>query len=213
MARGVRLAWRRRADVAAALCFFLLAAWLFPLVMAPRAVDLPAMAPAVVWVSALLSIVMGGMRLFQEDAANGTLEHMLLAPRSTAAVAGVMAVHWMSTCLPLLCALPIVAAFYDLTMVRLNWLAASLLLGTPALCTVTALAAALSLGARSGMLWLTVVSLPLALPVVLFAVQAAQGDAAGGWHQGALLLLGATATASLALGPWSVTQALEVAIE
>ncbi|MBA4109238.1 MAG: heme exporter protein CcmB [Leptothrix sp. (in: Bacteria)] len=214
LARGLRLAWRRRVDGGTALVFFLLIAWLIPLVLAPRPDTLPALAPAAVWVAALLAILSGSLRLFQDDAVNGTLEQMLLAPqRGLSAVAGLLASHWLVALLPLLVALPLVAALYDLRSQQLHWLAASLLLGTPALSTVAALGAALSLGARGGMFLLTLLSMPLALPVVLFGVRAAQGDPAGGWAHGALMLLGASACAAIALGPWSVASALEVAVE
>lgn len=194
--------------------FFLLIAWLFPLVMAPQARALPSLAPAVTWVAALLAILSASAKLFHEDTANGTLEQMLLSPHGgLQAVAGVLASHWLTTVLPLLAALPLIAALYDLQAVQLHWLAASLLLGTPGLCVVVGLAAAMSLGTRGGMFLLTLLGAPLALPIVLFGVRAAQGSPAGGWEQGALMLLGATACAAAALGPWSVRSALEVAIE
>lgn len=210
----MRLAWRRRVDGVVALVFFLLVAWLLPLVLAPEPRALPAMAPAAVWIATLLAIVCGSQRLFHDDARHGALEQMLLAPHGAVmALAGVLAAHWLTTALPLLTALPIVAALYDLSARQLHWLAAALLLGTPGLCVVAALAAALSLGARGGLLLLTLLSVPLALPMVLFGVRASQGDAAGGWAQGAMMLLGATASAAAALGPWVVTRALEVAVE
>lgn len=171
------------------------------------------MAPAVVWVAALLSVMTGGARLFQEDAANGTLEQVLMAPGASAAIAGLMAAHAAVVMLPLLCALPLVAAMYDLSAPQLHWMAASLCLGMPGLCVLSALCAALSLGARNGFFLLTLLMLPLALPLVLFGVQAASGDPSGGWHDGALMLMGAVVLAALAMGPAGVARALEVALE
>lgn len=214
LARGLSLAWRRRVDGVVALLFFFLVAWLLPLVWAPTARELPTLAPAVVWVAALLAMLAGSLRMFQDDAANGALEQMLLAPRGgTLAVAGVLTAHWLTTALPLLAALPLIGVLYGLSMPQWQWLGTSLLLGTPGLCGIVALAAALSLGARSGLMLLTLLTVPLALPVMLFGVRAAQGDAAGGWAQGAVMLLGATALTTIALGPWGVTRALEVALE
>lgn len=214
LARGLSLAWRRRVDGGVALLFFLLVAWLLPLVLAPAAQALPALAPAVVWVAALLAMLAGSLRLFQDDAANGALEQMLLAPGgNTLTVAGVLAAHWLTVALPVLAALPLIGVIYGLSLLQWQWLGASLLLGTPSVCCVAALAAALSLGARGGLMLLTLLSVPLALPVVLFGVRAAQGDAAGGWAQGAVMLLGATTLTAIALGPWGVARALEVALE
>ena len=84
LARGLSLAWRRRVDGVVALLFFLLVAWLLPLVLTPTAQELPALAPAMVWVAALLAMLAGSLRLFQDDAANGALEQMLLAPGGNA---------------------------------------------------------------------------------------------------------------------------------
>ncbi|WP_298015192.1 heme exporter protein CcmB [uncultured Aquabacterium sp.] len=214
LARGLSLAWRRRVDGVVALLFFLLVAWLLPLVLTPTADELPTLAPAIVWVAAVLAMLAGSLRLFQDDAANGALEQMLLAPGGpTLAVAGMLTAHWLTVALPLLAALPLIGVLYGLSLLQWQWLGASLLLGMPALCGVVALAAALSLGARGGLMLLTLLSVPLALPVMLFGVRAAQGDAAGGWAHGALMLLGATALTAFALGPWGVARALEVALE
>ena len=185
-----------------------------PVVLSPRMQDLPALAPAVVWMAALFAIMLTSPRLFQDDAANGSLEQMLMSQAArTATVAAQLLAHWLVLCVPLLCAMPLMAALYALNLEQTQWLMASLLLGTPALSTLSALCAALALGARSGLLLISLLMLPLALPVILFGVQAAQGGITGGWHTAALMLLGATACAAAALGPHAVTLALEVAIE
>ncbi|MCW7537907.1 heme exporter protein CcmB [Aquabacterium sp. A7-Y] len=207
--RGVRLAWRQRIDTAAALAFFLIVAALFPLALMPAPEARPTLAPAAAWVAALLAITLGSLRLFTEDAGNGVLEQVLLGPGSTGmAVAGVLAAHWVAVGLPLLAAAPVLALFYDLSAVQLGWLSASLLLGTPALCVLAALGAALSLGARAGGLLLALLVLPWCVPVLLFGVSAAQGAAGP-----ALLLLAASTTFSLALGPLAVSAALRMGIE
>lgn len=207
------LGWRRRMDALTALAFFLLVVWLVPLVLAPEPPNLPALAPAVVWVAAALSIVISSLRLFADDHANGCLEQMLLAePQPTPVVAGLLTAHGLATLLPLLSAMPLVAAVYGLSAEGLQALALSVLLGVPALSVLAALGAALTLGARGGAILLAVLVLPLSLPVLLFGVRAAQG-AAEPAAAGAVLLLGATALVAVALGPWGVTKALEVVLE
>lgn len=200
-------------DALTSLAFFLLVAWLFPLVLAPEPRALPALAPAVLWVGVVLSIVIGSPRLFSEDHANGCLENLLLAdPQPVPAVAGMLVAHGLCTALPLLLAMPLIAVAYGLSGSELHLLMLSVLLGMPALCVLAALGAALTLGARGGAVLLAVLVLPLSLPVLLFGVRAAQAHGAGPSGTGALMLLSATALLAVAIGPWSVTKALEVMV-
>lgn len=213
LGRGLRLAWRRRVDTGAALAFFLIVAALFPLALMPSPEQRPALAPAVTWIAALLATALGSLRLFSEDAANGVLEQVLLAPGSASlAVAGMLWAHWLGVGLPLIAATPGVALFYDLSVAEWARLAVSLLLGTPALCVLSALGAALSLEARAGGLLLALLVLPWCVPVLLFGVSAAHGPAGPGGTAG-LLMLAAFTTFSLALGPLAVRAALRIAIE
>lgn len=218
LARGLRLAWRRRLDSVAALMFFVLVGSLFPLALSalrPGGMALAALAPAVLWIAALLAVTLGSLRLFADDAANGVLEQVLLGPGGAGgALAGLMLAHWLAVALPLLVATPLVALSFGLPASRLAPLLASLLLGTPVLCLLSALGAALTLGARAGGLLLALLVLPWCVPVLLFGLGAAQGDPlGGGWNAGAFLLLGAMLAAGLALGVPALRAALELGVE
>ncbi|AKJ28316.1 heme exporter protein CcmB [Caldimonas brevitalea] len=205
--RGVRLAWRRRVDSAASLAFFLIVAALFPLALMSEARS--GLAPAATWIAALLATTLGSLRLFTDDAANGVLDQLLLAPGGTGlAVGGLLCAHFVTVGAPLLGASPLVALFYDLSFEQWARLAVSLLLGLPALCVLSALGAALTLGARAGGLLLALLVVPWGVPVLLFGIGAAQGIS-----NGAMLLLAAATLFALALGPWGVGAALRMNAE
>jgi heme exporter protein B len=212
LARGLRLASGRRLDSLVAPGFFMLLAAVFPIALAGLA-PLPAVAPALLWISAFLAVVLSSHRLFADDAAGGVIEQLLTLPSPVGAVGGILAAHWAATTAPLLVVLPLVGLTYGLDAARIVPLALSLLAGTPALCMLCALGAALSTGARGGALLYAIVVIPLAFPVMLFGVGATQGDPTGGWHAGAFALLGAFAIATAALGPFAVHAALRIASE
>lgn len=210
-ARDVRLAARRPVEAVAALGFFLLVTALMPVALAPDAVQRPALAAPVAWVAALLAAALGSARLFSDDAASGMLDQLLLAPGgATFAVAGVLAAHWVTVAVPLLAATPVLALFYDLDARQWAMLAASLTLGTPALCTLAALGAALTLGARTATLLLALLVLPWCVPVLLFGIRAAQPDMAGAWPAGPSLLLAAVSLGCAALVPFAVAASLRL---
>src|SRR5688572_23238371 len=149
--RDLLLALRRKSDVAVALLFFVIVASLFPLGIGAEPNLLRAIAPGVIWVSALLSSMLSLKRLFEADHADGTLEQLALG----AAPLGLMVTvksfaHWLVSGLPLVLIAPLIALQYDLPRPLYGVLALSLLLGTPVLSLIGAIGAALTLGLRGG---------------------------------------------------------------
>ena len=210
--RDLRLALRRRADLAAALSFFVVAATLFPLAAGSDPALLRSIGPAVVWVAALLASTLSLHRLFDDDYTDGTLEHMLLAAAPlTAVVAAKVAAHWLVTALPLVLMAPLMALQFGLAPKVLGALVAGLLLGTPVLSVVGAIGAALTLGVRGGGVLVALLVLPLYAPVLIFGAGAAANDGAA--MQAHLLVLGAALLTALALAPWAVAAALRIALE
>ena len=147
--RDLLVAARRRSDVAVALLFFVIVTSLFPLGIGAEPNLLRAIAPGVIWVSALLSSLLSLRRLFEADHDDGTLEQMLLgaAPLGVVAAAKALA-HWMVTGMPLVVIAPLIALQYDLAPQLFGVLALSLLLGTPVLSLIGAIGAALTLRLR-----------------------------------------------------------------
>src|SRR5882672_6912746 len=207
--RDLLLAWRRRGDVATALLFFVIVASLFPLGIGFEPNLLRAIAPGVIWVAALLSSMLSLVRLFAADHADGTLEQLLLgaAPLGAVAAAKTFA-HWVVSGLPLVLIAPLIALQYDLSPSLYGVLALSLLLGTPILSLIGAIGAALTLGLRGGGVLLSLLVLPLYVPVLIAGAGAVELAAAGMGGQGQLLLLAALLVVAVVFAPWATATAL-----
>jgi heme exporter protein B len=212
--RDLLLAWRRRSDVATALLFFVIVTSLFPLGIGAEPNLLRAIAPGVIWVSALLSSLLSLRRLFEADHDDGTLEQMLLgaAPLGVVAAAKALA-HWLVAGLPLAVIAPLIALQYDLAAQLFGVLALSLLLGTPVLSLIGAIGAALTLGLRGGGVLLSVLVLPLYVPVLIIGAGAVEMAAAGLAPTGQLLLLAALLVVAAAFAPWAIAAALRISLE
>ena len=212
--RDLLLAWRRKSDVAVALLFFVIVTSLFPLGVGAEPNLLRAIAPGVIWVAALLSSMLSLSRLFAADHADGTLEQMLLGAAPLGVVAAAKAAaHWIVSGLPLALIAPLIGLQYDLPAALYPVLALSLLLGTPVLSMIGAIGAALTLGLRGGGILLSLLVLPLYVPVLIFGAGSVEMAAAGMGGQGHLLLLAAMLVGSCAFAPWAIAAALRISIE
>ena len=212
--RDLLLAARRRGDVATALLFFVIVTSLFPLGIGAEPNLLRAVAPGVIWVAALLSSMLSLARLFAADYADGTLEQMLLGAAPLGVVAAAKAAaHWLVAGLPLVLIAPLIALQYDLPAALYGVLALSLLLGTPVLSLVGAIGAALILGLRGGGVLLSLLVLPLYVPILIIGAGAVEMAAAGLAPDGQLLLLGAALVLAAAFAPWAIAAALRISIE
>lgn len=212
--RDLLLAMRRRADVLTACAFFALVASLFPLGLGPEPQLLRTVAPGVIWVSALLASLLTLPRLFAADHADGTLEQMLLSPVPlSVVVAGKVFAHWLVAGLPLTLMSPLLALQYDLSQDTQIVLALSLLAGTPVLSLIGAIGGALTLGLRGGGLLLSLLVLPLYIPVLIIGAGAADWAAAGLDISGHFMLLAALLIVAALSAPWAAGAALRVAVE
>jgi heme exporter protein B len=212
--RDLLLAYRRRSDILTTLFFFIIVATLFPLGVGPEPVLLRTMAPGVVWVAALLASMLALGRLFAQDHADGALEQMLLSSEPLALIViGKIIAHWLVSGLPLLAAAPILAVQFDLPGSSIAVLVWSLLLGTPTLSLIGAIGAALTLGLRGGGVLLSLLVLPLYIPVLIFGAGAVGADVSGVGASANLLLLGGLLAGAAALTPWVTGAALRIAVE
>ena len=175
---------------------------------------LRAMAPGVVWVAALLASMLSLDRMFSSDYLDGTLEQMMLSPQPLfLLVLGKALAHWMVTGVPLVLISPILGFQFDLQIDALIILGISLLLGTPVLSLIGAIGAALTLGLRGGGVLVSLLVLPLYIPVLIFGAGAVEAISAGLNAGAHLSLLGAFLLASIVLAPWATAAALRVSIE
>ena len=212
--RDLILAMRRRADVLTTLIFFVMVVSLFPLGVGPETDMLRKMAPGVLWVAALLSSMLSLGRLFSADYLDGTLEQMLLVPQPLfMLVLGKIIAHWMVSGLPLVLLTPVLGLQFDMSMPAIAMLMLTLLLGTPVLSMLGAIGAALTLGLRGGGVLLSLLVLPLCIPVLIFATGAVQAVIDGMSVSANLSLMGALLVLALVFTPWVAAQALRISME
>jgi heme exporter protein B len=212
--RDLRLALRQGSDAALVVAFFVLAVVLFPFGVGPEPQLLARIAAGIVWVTALLAALLSLDRLFQQDYEDGSLEVIALAPLPLeAAVLAKCLAHWLTTGLPLVAVAPALAGLLQLEAPGYLPLVLAMALGTPSLSLVGAVGAALSLGARRAGVLLSLLVLPLYIPVLIFGVAAVEQAVAGFAIRPHLLILTAFLVAALPLAPWAAAAALRPALE
>ena len=211
--RDLILALRHRAEAVNPLLFFVIVVSLVPLGLNPRREALELVAPGVLWIGALLAALLSLERMFRSDFEDGSLELMLISPRPLPlmVLAKILA-HWLVTGLPLLAAAPLSALLLGLPAGSLAVLLAALALGTPTLSAVGAIGVALTVGLRRGGVLLSLLVLPLYIPVLVFGASAAAAAADGLPAPGQLYMLGALAVLSLSLAPLAAAAALRISM-
>lgn len=214
LARDLALAFRRGADTAMGLIFFIVALSLFPLGVGASPDILARIGSGVIWVVALLAVLLTLDRLWQADHEDGSLELILLSPvpLELLVVAKCLA-HWLTSGLLLVIASPLLAVLMNLPREALWALPLALLLGTPTLTLIGSIGAALLLGSRRGSVLIALLVLPLYIPVLIFGVSAVDGLLLGLSGTAQLLILGAMLLGALALTPFATAAALRLALE
>jgi heme exporter protein B len=212
--RDLLLAMRHRSDILTTLFFFVIAISLFPLGIGPELDILREIAPGVFWVAALLASMLALERLFAIDFADGTLEQLLLTPQPTfiLVLAKVLA-HWLITGVPLVLLSPLLGLQYDLSLEAIQALMLTLFLGTPSLSLIGAIGAALTLGLRGGGVLVSLLVLPLYIPVLIFGAGAVEATVSGLGGAGHISMLGAILLLSLVMAPLATVAALRVSAE
>jgi heme exporter protein B len=212
--RELKLAFRGGTDAAMAVVFFILAATLFPFGVGPDPEVLPRIGGGVIWVVALLAAMLSLERMFSADYEDGSLELFVLSPLPMGMVALAKIIsHWLTTGVLLLVAAPVLAVFYNLPSAAVVPLIVSMLLGTPTLSLIGAIGAALTLGARRSGVLISLLVLPLYIPVLIFGALVVDNALAGREYASLLMVLGGFLLLALAAAPWATAAALRQAIE
>lgn len=212
--RELRLAWRNGAEILNPLWFFLIVITLFPFGVGTNPQMLAQIAPGVVWVAALLAALLVMDRMFRDDWLDGSLEQMLLLPTPLVAVVLVKIIaHWLMTGLPLMIVSPLAALLLGMNVHDAVVLALTLLLGTPTLSFLGAIGVGLTVGLKRGGVLLSLLVLPLAVPVLIFGTAAVQAAAQGLPVSGYMAILGAFLTASATLCPFATAAALRLTVQ
>lgn len=212
--RDLKLSMRQGMDNVMVIMFFVLAVVLFPFGVGPEPNILARIGAGVIWVAALLSAMLSLERLFQTDFEDGSLELLALQPMALEiTVLAKITVHWLTTGLALIAATPLLAIFMNVPAEGYLMLVLSLALGTPSLSLIGAIGAALILGSRRGGVLLSLLVLPLYIPVLIFGVSAVEAAIGGFPVKSHLLILGGLLIAALPLCPWAGAGAIRQALE
>lgn len=211
--RDLTLSYRHRAELLNPLLFFVIVITLFPLGVTPDPKMLAMMAPGVIWVAALLAAMLSLDSLFRSDFEDGALEQIALNhhPLALLVLAKVFA-HWLVSGLPLILLAPLLGVLLFLPSEAMTTLIASLALGTPVLSLVGAIGVALTVGLRRGGVLLSLLVLPLYIPVLIFAANAVNHAAGGMDVSGQLYFLGALLMLALTLSPFAIAAALRISL-
>lgn len=212
--RELQIAMRKQAEIFNPLWFFLIVITLFPLVIGPDPELLSRIAPGVAWVAALLSALLSFERLFRDDYIDGSLEQLMLTsqPLVLTALAKVLA-HWLLTGLPLILLSPIAALLLSLEIPIWWALVLTLLLGTPVLSCLGAIGVALTVGLRKGGVLLSLLVVPLFIPVLIFSASVLDAAGLSLPYNGQLAILGAILAGVMTLSPFAIAAALRISLD
>lgn len=209
--RELSLIWQHKAELLQPVMFFLLVISLFPLSIGPGAETLQKIAPGIIWVAAILSALMGLERLFRDDFIDGSLEQQMLSGISLPVLAlGKVACHWLVSILPLVLISPLLALLLHLDWAMYQALLLTLLLGTPLISLVGAIAVALTLGLNKGGVLLALLLLPIFVPLLIFATAAVDAAALQLPYNAQLAIIGAMTLLAIGLAPFAIAYALRV---
>ena len=211
--KDVLLAFRQRSEIINPLLFFLIVISLFPLGIGPEPQLLSRMAPGIIWVAALLSTMLGLDKIFRDDYQDGSLEQLLMSPYpASLIVIAKIAAHWSITGLPLVLLSPIFGLLLNMDSNSMQAAVVTLLIGTPLLSLIGAIGAGLTVGLQKGGILLSLLVLPLYIPVLIFATSAIDTSAMSLDYSAQLAILGAMLAVGLVMAPFAVSSALKVSV-
>ncbi|MBS0583526.1 MAG: heme exporter protein CcmB [Proteobacteria bacterium] len=211
--RDLALTWRRRGDALNPLLFAVIVVALFPFALGPEAQVLERIAAGTIFVAVLLAALLSLDSLFRSDLDDGSLEQLVLSPHPLSLLlACKIAIHWLTTALPLIAIAPLLAMLLHLPDSVLPVLLAALALATPLLSLIGAICVALTVALRRSGMLLTLLVLPLIVPVLIFGAGACNAAQAGLPYAAPLLWLGAWLVLALVLAPLATAAALKISL-
>ncbi|QIA62859.1 heme exporter protein CcmB [Vibrio astriarenae] len=211
--RELLVAFRRQADIFNPLWFFIIVITLFPLSIGPEPNLLARISAGIIWVAALLAALLSLERLFRDDFQDGALEQMMLMPTPLPllVIAKVIA-HWLLTGLPLLLISPLLGILLSLDFNTWLAVALTLIIGTPTLSFIGAIGVALTVGLQKGGVLLSLLVLPLYIPILIFATSAIDAASLGVAYNGQLAILLAMLVGAMTLTPFAISASLRVSV-
>lgn len=211
--RDLQLYFQRRGEYLIPLLFFIIVISLFPMGLGPDPKLLSRIAPAVIWVAVVLSLLMSLDSFFRQDYQEGSLEQFVLSPYPLSLLLlGKAIAHWIVIGIPLLILAPIFSILLQGSTTGLEVLALTLILGIPTLSLMGSIGAALTIGLSGGGLLLAVLVLPLMMPIVIFGASAVAAAIEGMPFYSELWLLGALFVLVLVAGPVALSAAVRTSL-
>jgi len=212
--RDLKLAFRQRGQLIQPMAFFVIVTVMFPLAFTPELSRLREVAPGVLWIAALLASLLALEFLFREDANDGTLEQFALSGHSlTWLLFAKTGTHWLLTGLPLALIAPVMGGALGVPGAAMPGIVSALLLGTASLSLIGAIGAGLTLGVKRGGVLLSLLTLPLAVPVMIFGARATELTIKGANAAPPLYLLAAITVLGLTLAPLAAAAAVRISLE
>ncbi len=214
ISRDLQLAVKNGGATLTQLIFFISIGVIMPIAIGPDKQILASLAPAIIWIAALLSTLLGLERLFVADHEDGTLLSLHHASISLTSISLAKIIsHWLITALPLILATPLLAIMLFMELPQFLATITALLIGTPALAALGAIGAAISVTLKRGGMVAPILILPLAIPILIFGVSSANSFAGPSASSSAMLFLGAISLLSVAFAPFAISLALKAAEE
>ncbi len=213
VSRDFTLAYRHPGEWMQPVVFYVIAVSLFPFALSPDPELLRQVAPGVIWVAALFSTMLALDGLFRSDYEDGTLEQLLISPCPiTVLILAKVSVHWIKTGLPLIVASPLLAVVMNLPTEAYLILVVSLLLGTPTMSLIGAIGVSLTMTVRRSSLLLTLLVVPLFIPVLIFGTGAVRAATFALDVSGQLYMMGGLLVLALSLAPITIASALKITL-
>lgn len=209
--RDLQLAYRQKAELLQPLMFLVMVVCMFPLGVGPSPNTLQMIGPGVIWIAAILSSLMGMERLFRDDFNDGSLEQLMLSGLNLPVVVSVkIVVHWLVSFLPLLMLSPLLGMFLHLTLDMYIALLLTLIIGTPLISLVGAIAVGLTVGLNKGGVLLALLLIPVFIPLLIFATSAVDSAALELPYHPQLAIIAAMLLLAAALSPYAIAYSLKV---
>jgi len=212
--RDLLLAFKRPGDMLNPLFFFAMVSTLFPLAIGPAGDQLQVLGPGVVWVAALLSVLLSLNSLYLSDLEDGSLDQLILSPQPLPLISlGKTVAHWLVSGLPLVLVSPLIAITYRMPAETIGVMIVTLTLGTISLSLLGSVGAALTVGLNRGSALLSLLVLPLAMPVLIFGARTVALAAAGDAVSAGVYFLAAYCMLAISFAPFAAAAALKISNE
>ncbi|MCH7854137.1 MAG: heme exporter protein CcmB [Proteobacteria bacterium] len=212
--RDLLLAYKRPGDMLNPLFFFAMVSTLFPLAIGPAGDQLKLLGPGVVWVAALLSVLLSLNSMYLSDLEDGSLDQLILSPQPLPLIAlGKTVAHWLVSGFPLVLVSPLIAITYQMPTETIGVMVVTLTLGTISLSLLGSVGAALTVGLSRGNALLSLLVLPLAMPVLIFGARTVALAAADDAVSAGVYFLAAYCMLALSFAPFAAAAALKISNE